>query len=153
MNFAGCSPLRSRGVLLAGISRLSGQAAPLHLNTDHHKILYTIRGQGLLNSASQTHRLKRNTLWVVPASAKHSLRSARGANGEWELMWFYLRAGNPWRHLNELFCHERFRGQSQRMVHIVTGLIAEVTSPCEDRVQMGKLFAEALGMYLDRRLH
>jgi AraC-like DNA-binding protein len=150
MKFAGCSPLRSRGVLLAGISRLSGSSAPLRLNTDHHKILYTIRGQGVLTCDGGPHRLVKDALWVIPSSVKYSLR-ARG--GKWEVMWFYLRPGVPWRHLSDQPPHQRFRGQSQRMVHVMTGLIGEVTSPCEDRIQMGKLFAEALGMYLDRRLH
>lgn len=150
MGFEGSSPLVARGIVRAGLSHYAPGVAIDHENPAYHAVIYTISGLALSSRQDGSWILAANTLWVAPAGCSHTITV--GADG-WETMWFSIRRGALWRHLETARPHMRMPGQSGRMVHVMQGLISESSTPMQDNVQMGRHFAEILGIFLDRRLH
>ena len=150
MSFPGASPLISRGIARAGLTLYPASMAIIHDKPKHHSIVYTVSGSATVSWQDSLSPVEPNTLWIAPAGISHTFTAG---NEAWYAMWFSIRRLTLWRHLESARPQFRFPGQAARMVHVMSGLISESSSPSEDCVQMGRHFAEILGIYLDRRLH
>ncbi len=150
MSFAGAWPLVERGIVRAGLTRYPGMVSIAHPDSAYHAFVYTVAGTASATVRGHAFALTPDTLWIAPASAPYEIATG---DGEWETMWLELRPIALWRHLEAAEPHFRYSGQAQRMVHVMSGLIGESTSPRQDSAVMGRHFAEIFGLFIDRRLH
>ncbi|HEY3332139.1 MAG TPA: helix-turn-helix transcriptional regulator [Capsulimonadaceae bacterium] len=150
MTFAGASPLVARGIARAAISQYDADSRIDQQSSGRHTVIYTIAGSATVALSDGEICLEAESFWVAPAGTSFSIES--GANG-WDVMWFSISPIALWRHLESGKPHFRFQGQAARIVQVLSGLIFESSSPSLDSVQMGRNFAEVVGIYLDRRLH
>ncbi|MBA2480211.1 MAG: helix-turn-helix transcriptional regulator [Planctomycetes bacterium] len=149
MGFAGSLPLADRGVVSAGIGSVRRNQSVVCADPTTHTLVYSADGAGLLLFGGHAVPLRRNDLWVIPAGIVYTLTSR---SPEWKLMWFHLRPIVRWTHLDGGQPYQRTAGQANRMVPVMAGLISEASALQQDRVKMGKLFAEILVIFLERRL-
>lgn len=143
------APLRDHGVVMAGLSDLhppydQGRPAP-----DFHLLLHTSAGSGAALLDGRRQELATGSTWVIPAGTPH--RYVVGV-APWRIMWF---------HLADQTRHARLRGRTpspvpsgmpERFAHLLEMVMAESTSLVPGALRLARLAAEAITIYLDRRL-
>lgn len=141
--------LRDRGVTLCGISDLSSEYEVGRVDPAFHLVLYTLGGAGALRTASGTRALNPGDRLFAPAHTAYGY--ALGAS-RWKIVWFHLADGAERRALREQDLSVRASAAAARLEAAMEGYLAESVRDEGDSQRAATLFAELIGVYLDREL-
>jgi len=142
------APLRNRGVLMGGASRVANPYEIGRACAKYHVVLYTVRGEGKYISETTSGILKAGDLIVFP----HGRASRYWTENLWEIFWFHLADIPLWASLKSLEITPRKVTTAHRLHDILKTCIAETMHSENDLLPISQTLAELVGMYLEREL-
>lgn len=143
-------PLLARGVVLAGLSKISPPYEIERSDPRFHSLNMTLGGAACFESKTIKADLDCGCTWMVPAHTPCQYRVPR--NGSWEIIWF---------HLDDLDRWQAVRGRQPRSLDCdwanplkvaMEGYVAESLQDVPGASTVALHHAEIIGAYLDRIL-
>ncbi len=144
-----CAPLRAFGVVDGGLAVRAAPFAQGALAPESHLLVHTRAGRGFALIGQARATLERGQMWLIPAATPYRLQAGREP---WSLMWFALADARRWRGLRSLEPGPIEAGYAERCAVFIETLIAEHQSRVGGAMRMAQLMAEAIAIYLTRRL-
>lgn len=143
------APLRDFGVLQAGVAELHPPFDQGYPDPRHHLLIHTFAGAGAALVGGRAVDLVAEATWLIPAGCPYRYVVAAAP---WSIMWFHLADDRRFAYLRRLPPQPVFRGFPQRFAPMLEILIAESVSPVPGALRLAQLCAEAVTIYLRRRL-
>ena len=89
---AGKWALRSQGIVSLGIGVCRRGKKGAVQSSDHHLLLFTLRGAGSFEDKGAPKKIGEGTLVILPNGARSNL----AATSDWQLLWFALETTSTW---------------------------------------------------------
>lgn len=143
-------PLRSRHVILAGLSDLGSGYEVGRPEPFHHLLLYTVSGAAQLQTSDAAHRLGKGQVLIAPARLPYGYRIS---SRRWRIIWFHLADNEYWWALRQGELLIRPSYHIDNVLRAMEGHLSESLSDDHGAKRSALQFAEVLGSYLDRELN
>ncbi len=149
LHSAGAKPLRDRGIILAGISRLRTAYEVARPDPGFHLLLFCLGGTGWIAMSDQRRRLDAGDVLAVPVgvAARYGL-----FDRQWDILWFHLADSGPWRSLRGDQPWLRRAGEVDGLRTACESLIAEARSDEARSRRMAALHSELVILQLEREV-
>jgi AraC-like DNA-binding protein/quercetin dioxygenase-like cupin family protein len=144
--------LRRHGVMLAGVSELTGTYLAERSDPPDHVLIYTLAGEGWVETESFTQPLAPGDLLVNPAGSPH--RYGLHGGTEWRIAWVHLADTPEWSGVGDRGHGVSTSGFGEQLSRLI---LACVLDPHYDDVDDGAiardLYARLLLHHLRREFH
>jgi AraC-like DNA-binding protein len=87
----GLASLQECGITFAGVSVLHPGYEIHRFHPRWHTLVYTLSGEGRLQTQGHRHHLRSHTLWIGPAGVEHHYAISKDP---WKIAWLCLEPGN-----------------------------------------------------------
>lgn len=144
-----CKPLRDAGIRWSGISDTPEGYRVERRRVGDHELLYTLEGEGYLESGKRTVAVGPSDLMVLPGNADYQYGAA---GGPWRILWFHLSSIGLWSSLESMQPHVRGETVKRDLLAAVEGLLAESLRNHVGAARLTGLFAEQIVLYLAREV-
>lgn len=147
MQSSAASPLRERGVFLAGESVLSEGYFVARERLDWHLVIYGIGGRGRFEFGGETHVLEEGSVFVGPSGSSYRYAPE---DKLWRIVWFHVRASDQWTDLDRHAPALRPSYIAQDVAHACVRMLEEERQGGHGAARAAFHHAELLGIYLER---
>jgi AraC-like DNA-binding protein len=144
-------PLKEKGVLSAGYSRLVPPYVIARTNAAFYLLLFTQYGLGRLSTARGSYQLSRGTMVLIPPDCPHYYKID---SDRWDIIWYHFTLENLWRLAwGQYERLEQFKDGFDRMDQTFHDLFSDLNSAFRLSPLLGEHMAGVLSLLLDRKLH
>jgi AraC-like DNA-binding protein len=141
-------PLRSRGVDLAGISRVFAPYEIGRTDPPCHILIFSVSGEAEVVTNDFKHSFRPGDLFISPARVAHDYK----AGDEWQIVWFHLQDIPRWSFLREMPGRIRPSLTLPRLKWAMEGFLEESTLSQPDGNAATASYADLIMFYLEREL-
>ena len=144
-----CKPLRDAGICFSGISDTPEGYIVERRRPGNHELLYTLEGEGYLESGKRVVTVGPSDLMVLPGNAHYRYGVAAG---QWRILWFHLESIGLWSSLEGMQPHVRGETVKRDVLAAAEGLLTESLRNSVGAGRLVSLFAEQIVLYLAREV-
>ncbi|MDD3926992.1 MAG: AraC family transcriptional regulator [bacterium] len=142
------APLRSRGVVMAGISDLQPPYEVGRRNPSFHLVIYTLSGSARLETPQMSRTIRPGQLLICPAHRAYHYWTET----KWHMLWFHLQEIRLWSRLADQPVSLLPAGSQQPLAAAMEGLVHEAVLPGNEAWNLAPSYARIAGTLLEREL-
>ncbi|MDD2710976.1 MAG: helix-turn-helix transcriptional regulator [Verrucomicrobiae bacterium] len=141
-------PLRERGILAAGISRLFAPYEILRIHPAFHLLIFPTAGTAQFETPQTKGHFQRGQAWFAPARHPHHYLTKKF----WAGFWFALQEKGRWERLAEAPVRQWHSTGFSRLQSAMENFWDEAARSDPLSQEAARAYAEIIGVFLDREL-